>query len=69
MKKLTMFLSLATAAVILSGCYISPCPPYPAGYGTQCPSSVKVKKAKKNMGCKPVCKPTCKTVYKPTCTY
>ncbi len=77
MKKLTMFLSLAAAAVILSGCYVSPYYYNHGGYGSQCPPPIKVnvdikkkkEEEKKKTECKPVCKPACEPVYKPTCTY
>jgi hypothetical protein len=83
MKKVTLFLSLATTAIILSGCYVSPYSyqnrPYKAGY--QCPPPIKVelvkekKKEKKKhkhvceLACKPTCEPECKPVHKPTCVY
>jgi hypothetical protein len=77
MKKVTLFLSLATTAIILSGCYVSPYAyqngPYRAGY--QCPPPIKVEvDMKKKKRCKPVCKPACEQpacqpVYKPTCAY
>ena len=80
MKKLSTFLSLAIAAIILSGCYVSPYyyqqRPYRAGY--QCPPPIQVevemkkeKKKEKKPECKPVCKPSCdcEPVYKPVCPY
>lgn len=79
MKKVTLFLSLVTTAIILSGCYISPYAyqhgRYKAGY--QCPPPIQVEvdiKKKEKKRCKPVCKPACEQpecepVYKPTCAY
>ncbi|WP_339133201.1 MAG: hypothetical protein WGN25_12145 [Candidatus Electrothrix sp. GW3-4] len=78
MKKLSTFLSLAIAAVILSGCYVSPY--YYGGYrnGYQCPPPIKVdvdikkeKKKDKKPKCEPVCEPSCDCppVYKPVCRY
>lgn len=72
MKKLSTFLSLAIAATILSGCYVSPYyyqqRPYKQGY--QCPPPMEIKKKEKPK-CKPVCKPSCECepVYKPVCPY
>lgn len=76
MKKFSTFLSLAIAATILSGCYVSPYyyqqRPYRHGY--QCPPpiqlEVKIKK-KKEEEKKPECKPSCdcEPVYKPVCRY
>lgn len=74
MKKLSTFLSLAIAATILSGCYVSPygyggyrCPP-----PIQKPDPIEIKvdmlplkvelekkKEKEPEPCKPVCKPIC----------
>lgn len=74
MKKLSTFLSLAIAATILSGCYVSPyayrgyqCPP---PFQKPDPIEIKVdmlplkvelekKKEKEPEPCKPVCKPIC----------
>jgi hypothetical protein len=75
MKKFSTFLSLAIAATILSGCYVSPYysqqRPYRHGY--QCPPPIKVevemkKKKDKKPECKPTCEP-CKPVCKPVCAY
>ncbi len=75
MKKFSTFLSLAIAATILSGCYVSPYHyqqgPYRAGY--QCPPPIKVevemkKKKDKKPECEPACEP-CKPVCKPVCPY
>lgn len=80
MKKLSTFLSLAIAATILSGCYVSPYhyQQRPYGYGYQCPPPIQVevkmkkeKKKEKKKECKPTCKPVCDCapVYKPMCAY
>ncbi|WPD24678.1 MAG: hypothetical protein Q3M24_13420 [Candidatus Electrothrix aestuarii] len=84
MKKLSIFLSLAVAATILSGCYVSPYGPYYRGYaykGAQCPPPIKVnvditkkkEEEKKKEEKKPECKPKpscdCPPVYKPVCPY
>ena len=82
MKKLSTFLSLAIAATILSGCYVSPYAYHQyRGYGSQCPPPIKVEmditkkkeeKKKEKPKCKPECKPckpVCKPVYKPVCVY
>jgi hypothetical protein len=76
MKKLSTFLSLAIAATILSGCYVSPYyyqqRPYRHGY--QCPPPIQVEvemKKEKEEEKKPECKPSCdcEPVYKPVCRY
>jgi hypothetical protein len=81
MKKISTFLSLAIAATILSGCYVSPYyyqqnQQRAYGYGNQCPPPIQLemkikKKEEKKEEKKPECKPSCdcEPVYKPVCRY
>ncbi|WP_446008895.1 hypothetical protein [Candidatus Electrothrix sp.] len=82
MKKLTTFLSLVAAAIILNGCYIGPyayqrgykCSPEPMKVDLSplkvdmLPVQVEVEKKKKPQPDCPTCQPACNTC-RPSCAY